>query len=46
VARNLPRLRAVHVDGKINHNSVADKGWTVELAFPWKGMKRKLPIFD
>jgi hypothetical protein len=32
-------LKAVHVEGKINDNSVADKGWTVELAFPWKGMK-------
>ncbi len=32
-------LAAAHVDGKINDNSVPDKGWTVELAFPWKGMK-------
>ena len=32
-------LKAVHVDGKINDNAVPDKGWTVELAFPWKGMK-------
>ena len=44
-------LKAVHVDGKINDNSVADKGWTVELAFPWKGMKwlaagRSLPPKD
>ena len=44
-------LKAVHVDGKINDNSVAGKGWTVELAFPWKGMKwlaagRSLPPKD
>jgi hypothetical protein len=29
----------VRVQGKINDNSVVDKGWTVELAFPWPGMK-------
>ena len=44
-------LHAVHVDGKINDNSVPDKGWTVELAFPWQGMKylaagRSLPPKD
>ncbi len=44
-------LKAVHVDGKINDNSVPDNGWTVELAFPWKGMKylaqgRSLPPKD
>jgi len=44
-------LHAVHVDGKINDNSTPDKGWTVELAFPWKGMKwlaagRSLPPKD
>jgi hypothetical protein len=30
---------AVRVQGKINDNSVVDQGWTVELAFPWQGMK-------
>ena len=30
---------AVHVDGMLNNRSVVDKGWTVELAFPWSGMK-------
>ena len=44
-------LHAVHVEGKINDSSKADKGWTVELAFPWKGMKwlaagRSLPPKD
>ena len=36
---DLPGLRsAVHVDGVINERAVIDKGWTVELAFPWAGM--------
>jgi hypothetical protein len=30
---------AVHVDGTLNDNSDRDRGWTVELAFPWAGMK-------
>ena len=30
---------AVQVGGKINNRSVVDKGWTVEMAFPWSGMK-------
>jgi len=33
----------VHVDGTINDNDDVDKGWTVELAFPWKGME---PLAD
>ena len=42
---------AVQVDGKLNDRSVADKGWTVELAFPWSGMHwlangRSLPPKD
>lgn len=37
---NFPGLKtAVHVEGKINDNNHVDKGWTVELAFPWSGMK-------
>lgn len=40
---DFPGLRsAVHVDGVINDGAHADKGWTVELAFPWRGMK---PLF-
>jgi hypothetical protein len=31
---------AVKVDGKINDPSHIDKGWTVELAFPWKGIQK------
>jgi hypothetical protein len=30
---------AVHVDGTLNQSDDRDGGWTVELAFPWKGMK-------
>ena len=36
---DFPGLKtAVHVDGKINDPAHVDKGWTVELALPWKGM--------
>lgn len=35
-----PGLRtAVFVDGTLNNDSDHDRGWTVELAFPWRGMK-------
>ena len=30
--------KAVHVDGTLNDSSDKDKGWTVELALPWKGL--------
>jgi len=30
---------AVHIDGTINDDKDKDKGWTVELCFPWKGME-------
>jgi hypothetical protein len=37
---DFPGMRsAVHVDGKINDRSSVDRGWTVELAFPWSGMQ-------
>jgi hypothetical protein len=36
---DFPGMRsAVRVQGVINDRSVVDKGWTVELAFPWSGM--------
>jgi len=36
---DLPGLRwAVHVDGKLNDPATRSKGWTVEIAFPWRGM--------
>jgi len=30
---------AVFVDGTVNDDKDRDRGWTVELAFPWAGMK-------
>ncbi len=30
---------AVHLAGTVNDDSDVDRGWTVELAFPWKGLK-------
>ncbi len=30
---------AVFIDGTINDDTDRDRGWTVELAFPWAGMK-------
>ena len=37
---DFPGLKsAVKIEGKINDPSTVDKGWTVELAFPWEGFK-------
>jgi len=37
---DLPGLKAaVQVSGTINDASNVDKGWTAEIAFPWRGMK-------
>jgi hypothetical protein len=33
------RQNAVHIDGTLNEDKDQDRGWTVELAFPWVGMK-------
>jgi hypothetical protein len=36
-AWEIPGLKtAVHVDGTLNNPTDTDRGWTVELAFPWK----------
>ena len=36
---DMPGLKtAVVVDGTINEGKDRDRGWTVELAFPWQGM--------
>lgn len=49
---DFPGLKsAVQVQGSINDNSDIDKGWTVEIALPWTGMKqlangRSLPPAD
>lgn len=49
---DFPGMRcAVHVDGALNEPTVRSLGWTVELAFPWEGMRdlangRALPPRD
>lgn len=49
---DFPGLRtAVHVDGTVNRREERDRGWTVELAFPWRGLAdiaggRSLPPKD
>lgn len=32
---------AVHVDGTLNDPRDVDKGWSLEIAFPWKTLKQK-----
>ena len=29
---------AVHVDGTLNRSNDADRGWTLEIAFPWRAL--------
>lgn len=37
---DFPGLKtAVHVDGTLNQDEDRDRGWTVELAFPWQGLE-------
>ncbi len=49
---DFPGLRAaVRVDGTLNDDTDIDRGWTVELALPWRGMswlagERPLPPRD
>ncbi len=49
---DMPYLRsAIYVDGTLNDRAVVDKGWLVELAFPWASMShlangRSLPPQD
>jgi hypothetical protein len=49
---DFPGLRtAVQIEGTLNDNTDIDKGWLVELAFPWAGMQwlangRSLPPKD
>jgi hypothetical protein len=31
---------AVHVDGTLNDPRDTDRGWTIEIAWPWKGLKQ------
>jgi len=49
---DMPGLEtAVRIDGKINDSSQVDKGWTLEIAIPWRSLKwlangRSLPPQD
>ena len=37
---DMPGLKwGVHLDGTINDRSDIDRGWTAEIAFPWKSLK-------
>lgn len=39
-----PGLRtAVHVDGTLNDDSDTDRGWSVEIALPWSGIRALFP---
>ena len=41
---HLPGLQmAVHIDGTLNRRLDVDRGWSVELAFPWRGMEHLAP---
>ncbi len=38
---NMPGLKsAVHLEGTINDPSDTDRAWTVEIAFPWRGLRK------
>ncbi len=40
LAWDFPGLQSkVHINGTLNQESDTDRGWTVELALPWSGMK-------
>lgn len=39
-----PGLRtAVHVDGTLNEDADTDRGWSVEIALPWSGIRELFP---
>jgi hypothetical protein len=41
----IPGLQsAVHVDGTINDPRDRDRGWTVEMAFPWAAFRSRVPV--
>ncbi len=41
----IPGLQsAVHVDGTLNDPRDTDRGWTVELAFPWAAFALRAPV--
>lgn len=41
----IPGLKtAVHVDGTLNDPGDRDRGWTVEMAFPWAAFASRAPV--
>jgi Carbohydrate family 9 binding domain-like len=41
----IPGLKtAVHVDGSLNNPRDRDRGWTVEIAFPWTAFASRAPV--
>ncbi len=41
----IPGLRtAIHVDGTLNDPRDRDRGWTVEIAFPWAAFASRAPV--
>jgi cellulose/xylan binding protein with CBM9 domain len=41
----IPGLRtAVHIDGTLNRPGDRDRGWSVEIAFPWTGFASRAPV--
>ena len=41
---HFPNLQIdVHIDGTLNQREDVDRGWSVELAFPWRGMGHLAP---
>lgn len=41
----IPGLRtAVHIDGTLNNPRDRDRGWSVEIAFPWKAFASRAPV--
>lgn len=41
----IPGLKtAVHIDGTLNNPSDTDRGWSVEIAFPWKAFASRAPV--
>ena len=44
---NLEGLKsAVHVDGTLNDPSDTDRGWSLEIAFPWKSLAKYATVTD
>ena len=35
---------AVHIDGTLNNSKDTDRGWSLEIAIPWKALKQKTSV--